>query len=191
MNPFLDALCDKDISQIIISGNPRPKELDEAWVKILIEYYELRGDNANSVETIRLQRDITRTKSHLHILNISVEHLKKYWSDSIADSVRRMGYDFSPVSHVPEEYTIDLDMVVQQSKTKYIQLQQFIKQLAAEMKKLEGVIPKREGFERNLLEFEEMQRTAYSFDMLTVSKYVNLEKKYNRLVERLNARNAK
>lgn len=191
MTDFLDALVDKKLSKIILSGYPSAEELNDAWVFFLVEYHEQRGDTPNTLEPIRLKREISRAKHHLYLLDVCVEFLKNHWSESIAQSVRVMGYNFSPSSNIPEEYTNELDSVVQQSKTKYIELRQNIKLLQDEMDKIQDVKPSREGFEHNLLEFEQMQRTSYSFDTLTVSKYLTLEKKYTRYANAINARSEK
>lgn len=75
--------------------------------------------------------------------------------------------------------------VVNKSKLKYIQLKQMIKQLEQKMAEGGKEKPKRDYFEKMIIEIEEMQRTNYDLDELTVSKYVQLEKKYWQKVEQL------
>lgn len=191
MPAFLDALCDDNLSSLLIDGKATKNQLTQAWLLILAEYYELRGDGIEGNEQWSLSRDIQKLNNHLHILDICVQFLLEKYSESIADSVRRLGYSFRPTSFEPVDYIIELNAVVQKSKTKYVQLQQLIKQLEQQMTDAGNEKPKREIFEKNLLHFEEMQGVAYAMDELTVSKYLMLENKCNQKAEQLNALHAK
>lgn len=191
MHAFLDALCDDNLNALLIEGKATKDQLMQAWLLILAEYYELRGDGIDGNEQWSLSRDIQKLNNHLHILDICVQFLLDKFSDSIADSVRKLGYSFRPSSFEPVDYIIELNAVVQKSKTKYIQLQQLIKQLEKKMEDAGTEKPKRDIFEKNLLHFEEMQGAAYNMDELTVSKYIMLEKKYNQKIEQLNRMHAK
>lgn len=185
MIAFLDALCGDILTSLIITGKATNAQLNEAWVLILSEYYELRGDGLDGNEQAQLSRDILKLNNHLNILDICMKFLLERYSDSIADSVRKLGYSFRPASFEPADYIVQINEVVQKSKTKYIQLQQMIKQLEAKMAEAGQEKPKRETFERNLLYFEEMQGASYNMEELTVSKYVMLEKKYEQKIEHL------
>lgn len=191
MPSFLDALCDDNLNSLLIDGKATKDQLAQAWLLILAEYYELRGDGIDGNEQWSLSRDIQKLNNHLHILDICVQFLLEKYSESIADSVRRLGYSFRPTSFEPVDYIVELNAVVQKSKTKFIQLQQLIKQLEQQMTDAGNEKPKREIFEKNLLHFEEMQGVAYAMDELTVSKYLMLEKKCNQKAEQLNRMHAK
>lgn len=185
MSRFLDVLCDENFKALIINGNASDHELSNAWVLILSEYYELRGDTIDTIEQWSLSRDIQRLQSHLTLLDACIQFLAKRYSDSIAESIRRLGYSFRPSSFNPEGYTGLLDQIVNKSKLKYIQLKQLIVQLEKQMADAGKEKPKREYFEKMVIEIEEMQRTNYDLDELTVSKYLQLEKKYWQKVELL------
>lgn len=191
MPAFLDALCDDNLNLLVIDGKATKDQLTQAWLLILSEYYELRGDGIDSNEQWSLSRDIQKLNNHLNILDVCVKFLLERYSESIADSVRKLGYSFRPTTYEPVDYIDQLNAVVNKSKTKYIQLQQLIKQLESKMADSGQEKPKRETFERNLLYYEEMQGASYNMDELTVSKYVQLEKKYERKVEQLNTLHAK
>lgn len=191
MTAFLDALCDDNLNSLIIEGKATKDQLIQAWLLILSEYYELHGDGIDGNEQWTLSRDIQKLNNHLYILDICVQFLLERYSASIADSVRKLGYSFRPTSFEPVDYIDQLNAVVQKSKTKYIHLQQLIKQLEAKMQEGGQEKPKREVYERNLLHFEEMQGATYDIEQLTVSKYIMLEKKYNQKIEQLNRMHAK
>ncbi len=191
MASFLDALCDDNLNSLIIEGKATPDALSQAWLLILSEYYELRGDGVDSNEQCMLSRDIQKLSNHLHILDVCVQFLLDRYSESIADSVRKLGYTFRPTSFEPVDYIEQLNAVVQKSKTKFVQLQQLMKQLEARMEQAGQEKPKREDFERMVIYIEEMQGTSYDIYVLTVSKYVMLEKKYHQKIEQLKQVHAK
>jgi len=191
MPAFLDALCDDDLNSLLINGKALQDQLTQAWLIILSEFYELRGDGIDGNEQWSLSRDIQKLNNHLNILDSCVKFLLEQYSESIADSVRKLGYSFRPSSFEPVDYIDQLNDVVNKSKTKYIQLKQLIKQLERKMTEAGQEKPKRETFERNLLHFEEMQGASYNMDELTVSKYVMLEKKYEQKIEQLKMLHAK
>jgi hypothetical protein len=185
MGRFLDVLCDNKYESLIIDGKASEQQLSEAWLLILAEYYELRGDTIDTVEEWTLSRDIQRLQSHLSLLDTCVRFLSSRYSESIAESVRKLGYSFSPTSYNPIDYLPLLNRIANKSRLKYIQLKQFIKQLEQKMAEVGKEKPKREYFDKMLIEIEEMQRTNYDLDELTVSKYVQLGKKYWQKVEQL------
>jgi hypothetical protein len=191
MPAFLDALCDDNLQSLIIEGTATTEQLAHAWVLLLSEYYELKGDGVNGNEQISLSRDISKLNNHLYILDKCVQYLLERYSESIADSVRKLGYPFRPASTEPLEYLSDLNIVVQKSKTKFIQLKQLIKQLEDKLQDAGQEKPKREEFEISILYYEEMQGATYDIEHLTVSKYVMLEKKYTQKIEQLKMLHAK
>lgn len=191
MVAFLDALCDDNLNSLIIDGKATSDQLTQAWVLILSEYYELRGDGVEDNEQCALSRDIQKLHNHLYLVDVCVQFLLDRYSDSIADSLRQLGYSFRPTSKEPIDYIRLLNSVVQKSKTKYIQLQQLLKQLEQLMDEAGTEKPKREDFERMIIYIEEMQGATYNIEQLTVSKYVMLEKKYSQKIEHLKQMHAK
>lgn len=182
---FIRCICEEDYHSLIISGKATDDQLLEAWVLLLSEYQELKGDTIETVEQVRLSRDIRKFRSHLQILDCCVSFLAERYSESIANSLRQLGYIFKPVSTNPQEYISQLNVIINKSKLKYVQLQQMVKQLAEELKKAQPKPPAREQFEETLIHIEEMQKTSYDLDRLTVYKYVMLERKLQRQIELL------
>lgn len=191
MPAFLDALCDDNLNSLLIDGKATKDQLTQAWLLILAEYYELKDNGIDGNEQVLLSRDIQKLNNHLYLLDVCVKFLLNQYSESIADSVRRLGYSFHPKSHDPVDYIVELNAVVQKSKTKYIQLKQLIQQLEKQMAEIGNEKPKREDFEQAIVYFEEMQGATYNIEELTVSKYVMLEKKYTQKIEHLKMLHAK
>lgn len=182
---FLRCMCEEDYSALIIEGRPTSDEIMEAWLLLLSEYQELRGDSIDSVEQVRLSREIWKLRSHLQLVDYCVQFLAQRYSESIADSLRNLGYIFKPTELVPYKYIGLLNNIINKTKLKYVQLQQMVKQLEAEIKKGLPQKPTREQFENTLIHIEEMQKTSYDLDDITVYKYVMLEKKLQKHIEHL------
>lgn len=178
MDRFVQCLCDEDFKALVIEGTESESVLAAVWMNILTEYYELRGDDIAQVEQWQLTRDVTRLNNHLFLIEKCITVLRDRWSDSLADSIRKLGYVFSPVSIVPGEYDEELSRVINRSKTKYIHLQQLTKALELQISGLSDKKPKREYFDTLLVQIEEMQRVAYTLESITVQKFITLEKKY-------------
>jgi hypothetical protein len=188
MDNFLRCLCDEDFTALIIDGTASENELKEAWILILSEYYELKGDTDEGSAQWVLNRNIQRLQNHLFLIERCVLFLDKQYSDSIAESVRKLGYYFKPTIKEPDEYRNQLHVIVGKSKTKYIQLQQLLKELEQQVSKIEDKKPDRLYFEQMLIQIEEMQGGAvYNMETLSVQKYVMLEKKYINYIDQIKA----
>jgi hypothetical protein len=187
MSVFISCIAEEDYTSLIISGKASDYQLQEAWVLLLSEYQELKGDTIETIEQVRLSRDIWKLRSHLQLLDACTSFLAERYSESIADSLRKLGYPFKPTSLDPNDYISQLNAIINKAKLKYVQLQQMVKQLSEELKK---TVPKatRDQFEETLIHLEEMQKTSYDLERLTVLKYVMLEKKMSKQIELLQNR---
>lgn len=186
MEVFIKCLCEERPEYLIIEGTATPDELKEAWILLLSEYQEIKGDTIESMEQVRLTRDIWYTRNHLQLVDHCTNFLAHTYSESIADSLRKLGYSFKPVEKEPAKYANLLNLIINKTKQRYVILQQMIKQLDEVLKKVIIEKPKRESFETTLISIEEMQGVTYDFERLMVTKYVMLEKKLVRQIELLN-----
>lgn len=191
MDRFLDCLCDKNYQSLIITDTAPEEELHQTWVLLLHEYHENKGETTESGMQWRLQRDINRLQNHLFLLQLCISFLDSRWSESIADSLNRLGYTFKPAEPDPEKYKHLLAQVIARSKTKFILLQGLIKELERKMEASPNKPPTRDYFDNMLIQLEEMQKTSYSFETLTVHKFLTLEAKYWKMIEQLNEARAK
>ncbi len=148
----------------------------DLWVDLLSEYQVLRGDTIDAVEQLRLDREINVLQSHLQIVESCVNVLEFKWSETCATALNRLGYNFNPPTHIPNEYRNHLQMVINLSKTRFVELRQLIAQLDTAKKKPVKT-PTREYYEDTLINIEQFQRVNYSLETLTVYKFTMLEKK--------------
>jgi hypothetical protein len=180
---FIECLCDKNLRALIISGDAAAAELEETWIKILAQYNDLLQSEIDS--RWKLIRDVHRTEHHLFLLDKCIEFLRIRYSESIAESLRRLGYNFRPESHEPAKYEALLISASQKSKTKYIYLKQLVEKLKEVIEETADQMPTKEDFENRLLEFEHMQGTTYSMETITVQKFALMQKKYDARVKEL------
>lgn len=189
MGLFLNCMFEKDLKYLVKEGRPSFEVLTEKWSEILSEYYEIKGETVDHVDLLRIRKEMRRTRNHLVLVDACVQFLAEQYSESIARSLRKLGYFFNPVEKEPAAYMNELVGVVNQSKTKYIQLQQLIKEYEKEEEKEKGKKVSRADFETSLSNIEEMQHSAYDLDKMSVLKFVTLERKLIKRIESLNAKN--
>lgn len=187
MDRFIRCLIDKEYSALIISGKASDEDLLNAWANILGEYHELKGDTIDAIAQLSLIRDINKLRTHLVLVEYCISFLADRYSVVIASCLLKLGYVFAPDDQDPAKYFPILEGIINQSKTKYIQLQQLLEQLNGEQIKEQRAITAND-FQEALIEIEEMQKISYDFQVLTVSKFILLERKLMRRIETLKNR---
>lgn len=173
---------------MVIDGTAPEQELHETWILILSEYYELKGESIDGIDQWRISCEIVKLNNHLYLLQKCIDFLKERYSESVADSLRRLGYSFSPTIKVPAEYGNLLNIIVGRCASKFVRLQQLMKELEQHVAKLSDAKPSRSQFEQSIIAIEEMQKVTYNLESLTVSKYILLEKKFWAQVEMMKNR---
>lgn len=179
----MKCLCDGDLTAL---GNAPEQILSETWIVIISEFQELRGDTVDGVNQLRLTKLIRRNQHHLYVFEMCVQFLEFNWSDRIAACLKKLGYPFSPKSKIPGEYNNELQTCILRSKTYYVQIEGWLKELEQAVKKAHK--PTRVYFEQSMVQIEEMQGVAYDIDKISTYKFVILEKKYVKMVEKMNSK---
>jgi hypothetical protein len=187
MDRFLRCLCEKDFKALIISGNPTGDQLTTAWVIIITEYNELKNVDISESKQWSSSKELIRLHNHLFLLQQCMDFLVYRYSESIAKSFRRLGYRLKVKSATPtpNEYMDQLFTAAEKAKTKYIEIQQYKKQLEDYIEANPETVPQHSLFERSITMIEEMQHTVYDLSTLTVSKFIQLENKYTEMVRQL------
>lgn len=191
MDRFVECLCFDNYEALLMDGGKAPKEvLLSTWLSILTEYHELKGNDLQDNEVWILQREIIRATHHLSLLQQCVDILWNEYRESIANSVRDLGYSFYPKSKMPNLYREDLVVVANEAKTKYIELEQYSERLKKLLPPTDEKLQP-EVFEEMLTAFESVQKVSYSLNTITVTKFVMLERKYKSMVNAMEAKNTK
>jgi hypothetical protein len=179
---FIECVCDEKYDLLIIEGHPSRTDISEAWLSIISEYFELRENGVG--ETWQSLKEIIRLQNHLYIVEKCIQFLHVRYSVEVAKALRSLGYVFVENPYDREKYVLILDQIAQKSKNKYIRLQQLLVEYEQKVKDSTGSKMKRESFDEVLIEIEQMQGTSYDIRQLTVSKFILLEKKFLKQVER-------
>jgi DNA repair ATPase RecN len=182
MNNFLRCLCYKDYSSLIKSGAPDKEELLSAWYLIISEYNELKKIDISESKYWSITQELTRLHNHLFLLQQCIDYLSFEYSEEVAKSLRSLGYRFKCPSKDPADYIGELYKVAEKAKTKYVQIQQYNKQLKDFLATQEGIEPDYATFETRLIAIEEMQHTVYDLETLSVSKFIALENKQRDMI---------
>lgn len=192
MDRFLRCLCEKDYKALIISGEPTEQQLTTAWLLIITEYNELKDIDISESKHWTASRELIRLHNHLYLLQQCIDFLTYRYSPAIAQSFRRLGYRLKVNSENPHpsEYVDQLFIAAEKAKTKYIEIQQYDKQLKEFVKETEKTVPEYGAFEKSITLIEEMQHTVYDMSTLTVSKFIQLENKYRAMVTQLELQKA-
>jgi hypothetical protein len=179
MHLFLDCMIDQRYEAL---GQAPPEVLEETWITILSEYQQLRGDTIEGINQLRLLKLINRTKHHLYLFELCIGRLEKEYSEEVVKCLKKLGYSFNPANKDPLHYRTELQSCVLRSKTHYIQLEGWLKDLDEAVKQVKK--PTREYYENVLLDLEEMQKVRYTFEEITVYKFVLMEKKFITLMNK-------
>lgn len=192
MDKFLRCLCEKDYTALTISGEPTEEQLTTAWLYIITEYNELKDIDISESKHWTASRELIRLHNHLYLLQQCIDFLSYRYSPDIAKSFRRLGYRLKVNSENPDpsEYIDQLFIAAEKAKTKYIEIQQYDKQLKQIVAETEKQIPQYDAFEKSITLIEEMQHTVYDMSALTVSKFIQLENKYRAMVMQMELKNA-
>jgi hypothetical protein len=110
MSQFIACLCDDDLSQLIVSGEPTALQIAEAWSNLFFEYCELAED-AETTYRVRLE-------SQLNLDKVKEEHgkewakmLEKRYSPKLAEALRMIGFDYELNPDDPEQYKADIHRI--------------------------------------------------------------------------------
>lgn len=110
MERFISCLCDSDLQQLVISGNPSPMEIAEAWTNLFYEYCELIEATETKYRS-RLSAEIGLEKRKLEFVTHWVKILEVTFMPGVADAIRHLEYDYTLDPTDPVQYRADLTRI--------------------------------------------------------------------------------
>lgn len=86
---FIDCMVDDKIHSLVISGNPTPEELQDAWADILMEYNEVMADNEGKL-FFSLHKQILQKEIELRMIDHALFVLKSEYIPRLVDTLNKL-----------------------------------------------------------------------------------------------------
>jgi hypothetical protein len=107
MGQFIACLCDDDLSQLIISGEPTALEIAQAWANLFFEYCELAED-AETAYRVRLDAQLTLDRKKEELGQGWVRLLEQRYSAKLAEALQMIGFEYELNPEDPEQFKSDI-----------------------------------------------------------------------------------
>jgi hypothetical protein len=173
LDKFIVCLCEKDLSPLIIEGNPSKTELQDAWQKIYDEYAdalktkEQRGMKNLVTEVTILQQRVFAI--HACVFRLSIQH-----SEEIVTELKKwinVREKLKPDNK--EQYEKDLQSILTRCQSKYeIELKQRLKELDESLPKGETEKVDKWYFERMCVQLSKHMGISINKFKTTVASFV-------------------
>jgi hypothetical protein len=75
MEKFVACICENDINQLVVEGNPTAEELFEAWGQLFLEYCDL-AEHTEVRYKFRLKMEVTCMKARIETAEACVHYLR-------------------------------------------------------------------------------------------------------------------
>lgn len=172
LGKFIDIFCDGNLKALIISGEPSPFDLADAWEAILNQYVDIIG-STESKHLIMLQRQVLLLKAKISLVDTAVKVLSERWSQVTADELMKLGYKVN-------EKTLerDLIMVIDRSKKFIVELDMKAKDFEKMNKTVSTKQKDRSDFEREIARISHYMRFRIDKNQVTVSEYASYYSEY-------------
>lgn len=122
---FWEVIDTGELTHLIISGNPSPIELNEAWDKITREYGEiLKTEKSENV--FQLWKKIEHTRSMITFIERALMALKWRYDEEIASWLHNYGYSLITASEDRDEYLRGIYRVESEAKSLVVMLNQYL-----------------------------------------------------------------
>jgi hypothetical protein len=170
-------MCDEDITPLIISGKPPLEVLQQAWLKIYIEYIDY-SQNADMAYAQRLQRDIVLLRARLLKVEYCVRYLALQHDDDLVAELRKLNFRFKFNPEIKDQYLQDLKGVIQRCSSWQLQLEMKEAELKAYQDKNKGEKPDRIYFTKILARLAEFNHFRIDPKITTVAEFAIMKNNY-------------
>lgn len=176
LSRFIPAYCNNDYSGLIITGEPTPEELQEAWNEILFDYGSLIK-NEHSDYIFNLAKEIALT--HWHITYVEnccrmgdeetlpgILHFRH--DEDLINELKKLGYTLNAVFGT-EKYFEQLSLINSLCKRRLFDLDELVSERDRLQKTTEGKKQSEEEFMSTVLMLSKHQ--GYDLDVETTTLY--------------------
>lgn len=181
LSEFIVAHCDKDLSVIVISGSPTPKQLQAAWDRLYEQYIKAVAGNEFS-DRLQVVKDYTLLESKVRRATMLLELYKvEEAREMIAKMITNFKYPIGRVS--VDNLNSCLKRFQAYLKTDIVKLNGMAKKLETKEKKAKE--PKVEDYYNMLGAIAEALKIQVNPNTTSVAMYCTYVSMYNRHVEQL------
>ena len=187
LEPFIQAHCNKDYSGLIISGEPTPQQLHEAWNAIVFEYVMLIQTSDNDV-LLNMQKELKMLEWHITFVDINCSHgnikedicpgfLRLRYDPELINELTVLGYNIS-AEFGTIEYDEQLNLVISLCKRIVFDHEELSAQLDMMQNIGNGKAQTEESFYQTVAMLSKFQHYRIDKNVITVDEFASVYTNY-------------
>lgn len=190
LHRFVDCIVDNNLHSLVIEGKPTELQLQEAWNNILSEYTEAIGNHEYRIY-ISLYKEISLLKLSYNQIITSIEMLRVVYSEYLCQQLNNLLKTSCKFNYKDQNsYQEELSKCLRRSKSIKISIDLKVLQFDAIQKKHFGKEEQkytRGYFDSILINLSDHAKYEIH-ESITVSKYCERIKRFNKYIETLKNR---
>lgn len=110
MYKFIDCMCNNNLTQLVVSGEPSPEQLAEAWTELFFEYCDL----IEATETkyrVRLVSEISLNEQKIELVSNWVKILEISYMPKLVSALHILDINYELDPRDSEQYQKDLKRI--------------------------------------------------------------------------------
>lgn len=185
LSRFMDALCDEDLTALVIEGEATKEELEAAWSDLQQQYADALGDMEYRLY-LSLFKEINKLSITIQQITLMVEYLRRYHVEVFVKKLNTL-LGSKMVFDVTNEEQYERNLRSAESRRKGLEMQMELKTISFNrlQKKMEARAqkPSREYFGSMLNLLEEHFGAKIDEHTITVFRYVDRVKRLSKQIE--------
>lgn len=111
MEIFMECICENNLRALIVTGDPAPVQLGEAWMKLFYEYCDL-VDQPEVKYRAKLYAEIELLDRKIQYADTWAKILQFYFTPVFVSGLKYLGFDYELNPDDPAQYKNDLARIV-------------------------------------------------------------------------------
>lgn len=175
---YKNCLFRKDLSSLVIEGNPTEEELQAAWEDVFFDYGSYLKSDDTSYQVL-IVRDIGILKYHTVFVEHALRYLREEYDMHIAGELREIGYNENFEEKDKERLAAIHNRVESLCKTKRFELEVLQDEYDRYLKQKDGgEDTSEEDFDKNTIMLSQYLHYPIDEDKTTAYKYVMIYNSY-------------
>ena len=177
---FLQVLVRKDVTALIVSGEPTHDQLHEAWDKILAEYTDLiKTEKSQSI--LEAWRKVMQMEYRIALLDQCFYALRLKYDEEVALIIAEQGYDLIQPDEDVSVYSQRINLVEAEAKTLIVLRNQFMndyRRLCPEDGSEDGLIMDEMQYDKELAALSRFMGYRIVKSQITVREFCSIVNLY-------------